>query len=84
MDGLHDIFDFPPLLFQDTMSRTQLHYVLRSYLANPLGNSLASFVDNCESSVNEAIKTEDQRAKKYCQKLLLGSILLALFKSFFI
>lgn len=51
MDGLHDTFDFPPLLFQDTMSWTQLHYVLRSYLANPLGNSLASFVDNCVRAV---------------------------------
>lgn len=29
------------------MSRTQLQYVLRSFLANPLWNPLASFVDNC-------------------------------------
>lgn len=41
----------PPLLFQDTMSWTQLHCVLRSYLANPLENPLASLVDNCVRAV---------------------------------
>lgn len=41
----------PPLLFQDTMSWTQLHCVLRSYLVNPLGNPLTSFVDNCVRAV---------------------------------
>lgn len=40
-----------PLLFQDMMSWTQLHCVLRSYLAKPLENPSASFVDNCVRAV---------------------------------
>lgn len=43
--------EIPPLHFQSTMSRTQLQYVLRHYLANPLWNPLASFVDNCVRAV---------------------------------